>query len=83
MCNHLNRSVPKVIGKKSLIRAKPIKLLVAIETREDLGGRRNATPPPPPPSKMTCGFLIQLASAVLKFVYITSQLRHSLVVHPS
>ena len=31
--------------------------------------------------EMTCGILIQLYS-VLKFVYITSQLRQSLVVHP-
>ena len=31
--------------------------------------------PPPPPHDMTCGFLIQL-------VFVTSQLRHSLVVHP-
>ena len=35
----------------------------------------------PPPPKMTCGFLIQLVPFI-KIVYVTSQLRHSLVVHP-
>ena len=32
------------------------------------------------PPEMTCGFLIQLVFYI-KFVYVTSYLRHSLVVH--
>ena len=45
-------------------------------------GARGAPPPLPPPTpEKTCGFLIQLVLCI-KFVYVTSQLRHYLVVHP-
>ena len=49
----------------------------------DLGGGCRGCAPPPPQKKMTCGFLIQLVFwySLLKFVYVTNQLRHSLVVH--
>ena len=52
-------------------------------TGADLGeGAGGAYPPPP---EMTCGFLIQLVFCKKKNkkpMWLVSQLRHSLVVHP-
>ena len=52
-------------------------ITVLLTAGADLGGGCRGCAPPPPP-QMTCGFLIQLV-----FLRpVTSQLSHSLVVHP-
>ena len=62
------------------------KMALAVENYDLTQGRISGeeqgvlTPPPPLLPEMTCFFLIQLVYSVLKFVYATIQLRHSLVV---